>query len=430
MSNTLIEVGSRPNGSFGSAIAAPSGYHPRTVDPENNILGFRGVDPSINSWASLTFGDYFTPGDPYESFGIQVGANYYWNSNYHTDLTGGAWGSASTSGTGGAAQWGPDLANGIKVTQSATVNPGEYILRVSVTFENTTGSASGDIYYVRELDADNCQAQDPAVADVSCWTTTAGSGPYGNTYSTLNTIVKTGAGGSEVKATQGDGSYMGLRTSWPDAVAYVLTKFYACDSPWGSTAPKNIYDKTYNDDDGWCLDGAQFTPGFSQLLDKSMGIAFKIPSLAPGQSTTVNFEYVLADPEAPVLPPAPANVVATAGAQSASVAFDPVDWANSYTATCISTDGGVEGSATGSSSPLVVNNLTGGKTYTCTVVATDGTDTSGASDPSNAFVPTAAPNPPPKPSNPIPTLSEWAQIVMMLMMIATAGWYGWRVKRH
>jgi hypothetical protein len=37
---------------------------------------------------------------------------------------------------------------------------------------------------------------------------------------------------------------------------------------------------------------------------------------------------------------------------------------------------------------------------------------------------------PPAPSNPIPTLSEWAQIMMMLIMIATAGFYGWRMKQR
>jgi ubiquitin len=37
--------------------------------------------------------------------------------------------------------------------------------------------------------------------------------------------------------------------------------------------------------------------------------------------------------------------------------------------------------------------------------------------------------PPPTPQ-PIPTLSEWAQIMMMLMMIATAGFYGWRMKQR
>ncbi len=36
----------------------------------------------------------------------------------------------------------------------------------------------------------------------------------------------------------------------------------------------------------------------------------------------------------------------------------------------------------------------------------------------------------PAPAQPIPTLSEWAQILMMLMMIATAGFYGWRMKQR
>jgi hypothetical protein len=34
------------------------------------------------------------------------------------------------------------------------------------------------------------------------------------------------------------------------------------------------------------------------------------------------------------------------------------------------------------------------------------------------------------PTQPIPTLSEWAQIIMMLAMIATAGFYGWRMKQR
>jgi IPTL-CTERM motif len=43
---------------------------------------------------------------------------------------------------------------------------------------------------------------------------------------------------------------------------------------------------------------------------------------------------------------------------------------------------------------------------------------------------TLTPASPPPPAQPIPTLSEWAQIMMMLMMIATAGFYGWRMKQR
>jgi hypothetical protein len=60
-----------------------------------------------------------------------------------------------------------------------------------------------------------------------------------------------------------------------------------------------------------------------------------------------------------------------------------------------------------------------GGTGVCVVTATKAADGgyAAASSVGNVTV-TAAPLP-----NPIPTLSEWAQIAMMLMMIATAGWY-------
>lgn len=36
----------------------------------------------------------------------------------------------------------------------------------------------------------------------------------------------------------------------------------------------------------------------------------------------------------------------------------------------------------------------------------------------------------PTPPQPIPTLSKWAQIMMMFLMIATAGFCGWRIKQR
>ena len=95
-----------------------------------------------------------------------------------------------------------------------------------------------------------------------------------------------------------------------------------------------------------------------------------------------------------------------------------------YTGNCVSTNGGVTASATGNSSPLTVTQVTAGKNYTCAVTGTDGSGSS-TSAPSNAVIPQPAPQPP----KPIPTLSEWAQILMMLMMVITAGWYGRRQLR-
>ena len=73
MGTTKVESGARANGSFGSTIAAPSGYNPRTET--GTILGFR-VNSAECTWTDpgcVKLGDFFTPGSPYESWGIQIG---------------------------------------------------------------------------------------------------------------------------------------------------------------------------------------------------------------------------------------------------------------------------------------------------------------------------------------------------------------------
>jgi hypothetical protein len=63
----------------------------------------------------------------------------------------------------------------------------------------------------------------------------------------------------------------------------------------------------------------------------------------------------------------------------------------------------------------------------CEVTATKAADGDYAEASSIADVTVTVPPPAP---NPIPTLSEWAQMMMMLAMIATAGFYGWRMKQR
>lgn len=110
------------------------------------------------------------------------------------------------------------------------------------------------------------------------------------------------------------------------------------------------------------------------------------------------------------------NSPQTASARGVAVTATAI----SYTASCVSSNGGVSGNATGSSSPIDVMNLTAGRSYTCTVSATDAGGTS-ISAPSAVAVPLASPTP----SNPIPSLSEWAKALMMLALLAIAGWR-WR----
>lgn len=84
---------------------------------------------------------------------------------------------------------------------------------------------------------------------------------------------------------------------------------------------------------------------------------------------------------APSVPGAPTSVSATAGVQSASVAFTPAD-STATGFTVVSNPGSMPG--TGTSSPIGVTGLTTGTDYTFTVTATNAAGTSAASSPSNS----------------------------------------------
>jgi titin len=99
------------------------------------------------------------------------------------------------------------------------------------------------------------------------------------------------------------------------------------------------------------------------------------------------------------LPGAPTGVSAAPGDGAVSVSFTApsVDGGTpilDYTASCVSSDGGAPGAATGAASPIVVSALTNAKTYTCSVTARNATGTSPASAPSGPVVPAGVPGAP------------------------------------
>ncbi len=97
-------------------------------------------------------------------------------------------------------------------------------------------------------------------------------------------------------------------------------------------------------------------------------------------------------PSLPVIvgsPGAPTGVTVThVAAGEIKVAFTPGanngSTTTSYTASCVSSNGGVAGMKSGTATPLTVTGLTVGSTYRCTVTATNARGTSLASNPSGA----------------------------------------------
>jgi hypothetical protein len=100
------------------------------------------------------------------------------------------------------------------------------------------------------------------------------------------------------------------------------------------------------------------------------------------------------------VPGAPTLVGASSRNVSLLVAFSPPgsDGGSAithYTASCVSSNGGLSGSATGAAGPIIVNGLTNAKTYTCAVTATNAVGTGGSSAASNAAAPAVTvPDPP------------------------------------
>lgn len=94
--------------------------------------------------------------------------------------------------------------------------------------------------------------------------------------------------------------------------------------------------------------------------------------------------------------PPTAITVSEATTSSVKVSFTPASddggsVVTSFTATCTSSNGGDEATASTSSSPVQVTGLTTGKIYTCSVVATNGIGDSAPSSPSAPFIPAPAP---------------------------------------
>lgn len=143
------------------------------------------------------------------------------------------------------------------------------------------------------------------------------------------------------------------------------------------------------------------TIGNCTILADNAGDASYLPASTVTQSFAVNA----------VAPGAPTIDRTTAGIGQATVAFSaPISDGQAaitgYTVTCTSSNGGTAGTASGNSSPITVTGLTNGKNYACTVTATNSVGIGFASAASSAVAILS----------PIPSLSEWAMVLMALLM--------------
>lgn len=317
MGTTKVEVGSRANGSFGSDVNAPAGYHPRPAQGlSSGTLGFRG-NPTECDWddpacIQISQGDFFIPGSPYEAWALQVGSGTAaFNTNGVTGIAGSFTGVSATTPSGTWEATAP--YDGIQVRFDYTVPTFSWLINANVTLTNTTGAAISDVYFLRGVDPDNCKA-DPATGrpppPLCTEDSGSGPGPVTSTYQTYDTVMSNGpaTGLAKVTATQTDDSFLSLQLASNTANAFRKTGSFANS---GNLA--NIYAGT----DVFYVSDV----GNTVLEDEAIYIVEKIASIPAGGSVTLPVKYVLKE-GAPVNPPKQLTVTKD-GTGSGTVSSSP-----------------------------------------------------------------------------------------------------------
>lgn len=251
-----LEVGFNGSGSLGSTLGAPAGYQ-----SSGSTLAAES-DPERDG--GTYDGDFILPGSPEEGWGVHVGGTTYSNNttNWGTNPISGNWGVVTDTVTAQTMTWN-GAVGGVDISAQHTVLREGLYLEIVVTLTNTTTSTLGDIYYYRNVDPDNNYDQN-------------------SNYDTTNTILSQGNDGGErsvVTATQADGSFISL-TGFGENSRVTYGGFSNRD-------PLAIYNGT-----GLSQSGSAYT-------DEAISLAFHVPTLAAGQSTTLTLRYTFGNEAAP-----------------------------------------------------------------------------------------------------------------------------------
>jgi len=282
-----IEVGIAPNGAFGTPANAPAGYHARpspvlnslynpvtgTYQSRNTAVGFV-ADYGKDGWGVGTpgyFGDYFMPGAVQEGFSLQVDGvkSNAWSNNYQsngsTGFTGtltGANVSLTTTATDKKAVW-QGAQGTLQVRQTLVLKKTKSYFTVNVVFKNTGPDTVRKIYYMRTVDPDN------EVSITNGYVTRNKI-----TYQLPNPYNKTLVTATGVQYLN---AYLGLGTKDCQARCFFLQT--------GLFASANL-ESIYNGTGGYSyVDSSQG--------DVGIGVVFKVGDIAPGDSTTFSYAYIL-----------------------------------------------------------------------------------------------------------------------------------------
>lgn len=272
----FIEVGIAPNGTIGSHVPPPVGYHP-------NVSTSFGVvaDVEKDGWLVAIlghpryYGDFITPGSPVEFWTIMANGRTGKTHNVTADslFTGGLIGeivSGSYFYKNLSTVW-QGVFDSLLITQTYTVNHLGLNVAFNVKIQNISSKAINDVFYCRNVDPDND----------AIWS-------FGG-FKTQNVIEQQNPSTSNrcLVSAKGDyeKSYFGIAAKDPRAKVYFLKRGLLPEFTIDSLFKKIGVDTNI-------LSGKV---GDSLHEDVGMGIVFNLGNFYAGDSVEFDFEYVFSD---------------------------------------------------------------------------------------------------------------------------------------
>jgi hypothetical protein len=359
MQGQFLEWGVNACGVFavpGSLVASTSGlfgaYHP------NVGAGLGAVYSPGGTWTGLDrCGDYWVPGSPEESFGLQWGTSptVYKNASlscFATDVPGNVRSFVATSGTQEVLWQGrtSDAAQTIRVRQTTRLEPMGRSVRTTVRLCNTGTVPVFDLFYARSTDPDNDQ-------------------PLSGDFTTRNTVLSQPPAGAAVVTAEGLdlGCLLALVSGDPRArvaIGDAATTF-------ALTSPRDLWEGG---------PGYETNVGSSRIQDWSIGIAFRIDTLEAAACTELTFYHIvdlatlygLVDSLLPC--PPPINLTAEARPNRANLRWDGPSSALGYRLFG-GPAGGTPVVRNVAADSIRINGLNPGTTYQWTVRSICGVDT-------------------------------------------------------
>ena len=287
LKSDFMEVGIAPNGAFGTPNDAPAGYHPRpspiisqlynpvtgTFVNRSQAIGFV-ADYTKDGWTNGTpafMGDYFMPGTVQEGWSIEIDGikrNAYSNNYAANGSTGFSTGLTGTNilynatATEEKSVW-SGMSSTLAIKQTIVLKKSKSYFTVSVLLKNTGTDTLKKIYYMRTVDPDN----EVSVTGSFVTKNKIAFQPPNPFNKTL--VTATGAVYN---------AYLGLGTKACDSKCFYLSSGL---TPMGSL--QSTFDQT----------AGGFIYQDSATADVGIGIVFRLGNLAPGDSTTIAYAYIL-----------------------------------------------------------------------------------------------------------------------------------------